>query len=140
MSSSAPSPIAKPLKPLRGVRVLSLALNLPGPAAFMRLKAMGASCLKAEPPGPKGAPAGTSGDPEAPFDCCRAAQNFMLAAHASALGTCWVGAPLPWLHSPGIAQELGLPPGFEPMAVIVVGHPAEQPHGSPRPPPPISWC
>lgn len=47
------------LKPLRGVRVLSLALNLPGPAALMRLKAMGATCLKAEPPGPKGA----SGDP-----------------------------------------------------------------------------
>jgi alpha-methylacyl-CoA racemase len=61
MSSSSPSPIAKPLKPLRGVRVLSLALNLPGPAAFMRLKAMGATCLKAEPPGPKGVPAG--GDP-----------------------------------------------------------------------------
>ena len=54
---------APALKPLRGVRVLSLALNLPGPAALMRLKAMGANCLKAEPPGPKGAPAGTSGDP-----------------------------------------------------------------------------
>jgi len=52
-----------PLKPLRGVRVLSLALNLPGPAAFMRLKALGAICLKVEPPGPKSAPAGTSGDP-----------------------------------------------------------------------------
>jgi alpha-methylacyl-CoA racemase len=51
------------LKPLRGVRVLSLALNLPGPAAFMRLKALGATCLKVEPPCPKGAPAGTSGDP-----------------------------------------------------------------------------
>ncbi|MBA4265774.1 MAG: CoA transferase [Comamonadaceae bacterium] len=61
---STPSPAAlKPLKPLRGVRALSLALNLPGPAAFMRLKAMGATCIKAEPPGPKGAPAGTSGDP-----------------------------------------------------------------------------
>lgn len=58
MSPSSPAPI-KALKPLRGVRVLSLALNLPGPAAFMRLKAMGATCLKAEPPGPKGA----SGDP-----------------------------------------------------------------------------
>lgn len=54
---------AKPLKPLRGVRVLSLALNLPGPAALMRLKAMGATCVKAEPPAPKGAPAGASGDP-----------------------------------------------------------------------------
>lgn len=49
----------KPLKPLRGVRVLSLALNLPGPAALMRLKAMGATCTKAEPPGKEGG----SGDP-----------------------------------------------------------------------------
>ena len=62
MSKPASTSI-KPLKPLRGVRILSLALNLPGPAALMRLKAMGATCLKAEPPGPKGAPAGTSGDP-----------------------------------------------------------------------------
>ncbi|MDP3812278.1 MAG: CoA transferase [Hydrogenophaga sp.] len=45
---------APALKPLRGVRVLSLALNLPGPAALLRLKAMGATCLKAEPPAPKG--------------------------------------------------------------------------------------
>ena len=42
------------LKPLRGVRVLSLALNLPGPAALMRLVQMGASCTKVNPP---------SGDP-----------------------------------------------------------------------------
>lgn len=59
----APTPSARHLKPLRGVRVLSLALNLPGPAALMRLKAMGATCLKAEPPGPRNAPTGTSGDP-----------------------------------------------------------------------------
>lgn len=59
-SSSRPAPASQPL---RGVRVLSLALNLPGPGALMRLKAMGARCLKAEPPAPKGAPAGTSGDP-----------------------------------------------------------------------------
>ncbi|MES2842029.1 MAG: CoA transferase [Pseudomonadota bacterium] len=51
---------APALKPLRGVRVLSLALNLPGPAALMRLKALGATCLKAEPPAPKSA---SSGDP-----------------------------------------------------------------------------
>ena len=38
------------LKPLRGVRVLSLALNLPGPAALMRLAQMGASCTKVNPP------------------------------------------------------------------------------------------
>ena len=43
-----------PQKPLRGTRVLSLALNLPGPAALMRLAQMGANCTKINPP---------SGDP-----------------------------------------------------------------------------
>jgi alpha-methylacyl-CoA racemase len=37
-------------QPLRGVRVLSLALNLPGPAALMRLVNMGARCTKVNPP------------------------------------------------------------------------------------------
>lgn len=49
----APKPPA-PFKPLRGVRILSLALNIPGPAALMRLRALGARCSKLEPP---------SGDP-----------------------------------------------------------------------------
>jgi len=57
------APLAKPLSPLKGVRIVSLALNLPGPAALMRLHTMGASCLKLEPPSPLGAPAGSSGDP-----------------------------------------------------------------------------
>ncbi len=39
-----------PLRPLKGIRVLSLALNLPGPAALMRCQQMGASCVKLEPP------------------------------------------------------------------------------------------
>ena len=60
MTSASPATAApKPLKPLRGIRVLSLALNLPGPAALMRLKAMGATCTKAEPPGKDN----RSGDP-----------------------------------------------------------------------------
>jgi alpha-methylacyl-CoA racemase len=37
-------------RPLKGVRVISLALNLPGPAALMRCQQMGASCVKLEPP------------------------------------------------------------------------------------------
>jgi alpha-methylacyl-CoA racemase len=35
---------------LQGIRVLSLALNLPGPAALMRCRRMGAACVKLEPP------------------------------------------------------------------------------------------
>ena len=37
------------LLPLKGVRILSLALNLPGPAALMRCRTMGAVCVKLEP-------------------------------------------------------------------------------------------
>ena len=39
---------------LQGIRIISLALNLPGPAALMRCRKMGATCVKLEPP---------SGDP-----------------------------------------------------------------------------
>ena len=42
---------ALPFQPLQGVRILSLALNLPGPAALMRLRQMGATCLKLDPLG-----------------------------------------------------------------------------------------
>jgi crotonobetainyl-CoA:carnitine CoA-transferase CaiB-like acyl-CoA transferase len=55
-TSSAPVPASAPLA---GVRVLSLALNLPGPAALMRCRAMGATCTKLEPP---------SGDPMAHYN------------------------------------------------------------------------
>jgi crotonobetainyl-CoA:carnitine CoA-transferase CaiB-like acyl-CoA transferase len=47
------------VRPLLGLRVLSLALNLPGPAALMRLHRMGATCTKAEPP---------AGDPMAHYN------------------------------------------------------------------------
>lgn len=52
-------------RPLRGTRIVSLALNLPGPAALMRLRALGARCLKVEPPSPGTLPSGQPipGDP-----------------------------------------------------------------------------
>lgn len=56
-------------QPLRGTRIVSLALNLPGPAALMRLNALGARCLKVEPPGPQ-TPSGRPlpGDPMGQYD------------------------------------------------------------------------
>ena len=92
-----------------------------------------------------GAPAllvicGRSGHPEAASDCCRAGQNLVLAAHARGLGSCWVGAPLPWLQSDGVAHELGLPAGFDPWVAVILGHADESPAGNPRRRPPITWC
>jgi len=48
---------------LKGVRILSVALNLPGPAALMRLADMGAKCTKLEPLPPAGSAKGTTSDP-----------------------------------------------------------------------------
>lgn len=67
MATTTPKPInrtvAKSTPILKGVRVLSLALNIPGPAALMRCQQMGATCVKLEPPAHPSAPAGTPGDP-----------------------------------------------------------------------------
>lgn len=46
-------PLKRPARspqPLKGVRILSLSLNLPGPGALMRCADMGATCTKLEPP------------------------------------------------------------------------------------------
>jgi len=73
------------------------------------------------------------------FDCHRAGQNLVLAAHSRGLGSCWLGAPLPWLRSAGVAQAMGIPSGFEPSVVIALGHPAERPEPKSRPRPEIIW-
>lgn len=62
-SDPKPARVQRPHRPLAGVRILSLALNLPGPAALMRCRAMGATCVKLEPPAPDGGP----GDPMATY-------------------------------------------------------------------------
>ena len=62
-----PTPV-KAIQPLKGVRLVSLALNLPGPAALMRCRQMGAACLKVEPPAPTGASPGISGDPMSAYN------------------------------------------------------------------------
>ncbi len=43
-------PAPRTFKPLKNIRILSLALNLPGPAALRRLADMGARCAKINPP------------------------------------------------------------------------------------------
>lgn len=48
------------IQPLQGIRILSLALNLPGPAALWRCAGMGADCRKLEP---LATGAGRSADP-----------------------------------------------------------------------------
>jgi alpha-methylacyl-CoA racemase len=76
-TTSAPAAKTPALRPLKGVRILSLALNLPGPAALMRCRDMGATCVKLEPPPHPSAPKGSTGDPMGLYN--RAAYEVMHA-------------------------------------------------------------
>ena len=67
-STTQVAKIPSPLQTLKGVRLLSLALNLPGPAALMRCRQLGARCVKLEPPAPPDSPPGTVGDPMSQYN------------------------------------------------------------------------
>jgi coenzyme F420-0:L-glutamate ligase/coenzyme F420-1:gamma-L-glutamate ligase len=59
-----------------------------------------------------------------------AVQNLLVALAVEGLGSCWVSSTL---FCPEIAvRSLGLPPGWEPMGAVGVGHAAGP--ASPRPP------
>jgi nitroreductase len=73
-------------------------------------------------------------------DCVRAGQVLLLAALERGLGTCWVGAPLPWLASAEGRAELGLGPDESPVSAICLGYPAEVPPPKPPRRPPLVWC
>ncbi|MEM2912049.1 MAG: nitroreductase family protein [Candidatus Bathyarchaeia archaeon] len=59
-------------------------------------------------------------------DTAAAIQNLHLAAYATGLGTCWVGA----FREDEVGKILKTPAGIRPVAIIPVGYPAETP--SPR--------
>ncbi len=66
----------------------------------------------------------TSTEAQAPEDCALAAQNFMLAAHADCLGTCWFGFARPWLNEQAGKHALELPDHHVPVAPTILGRPA----------------
>ena len=61
-------------------------------------------------------------------DTAAATQNLLLAAYALGLGTCWIGA----FHEEEVRRALGVPRGVRPVAIVPVGHPAEEPGARPR--------
>lgn len=77
--------------------------------------------------------------PWAVEDCSLAAQNMMLAARASGLGTCWIGFAQAWLGTPEGKAALNLPATYVPVAPIIVGHPKSAPPPVPRKKPEIHW-
>jgi nitroreductase len=56
-------------------------------------------------------------------DTAAATENLLLAAVASDLGACWVGA----FDEGAAAEALNLPSHLRPVAIIPIGYPAEQP-------------
>jgi nitroreductase len=72
-------------------------------------------------------------------DCCLAAQNLLLAAHAQGLGTCWIGFARPWLELAETRTELAIPADCLPVAPIIVGFPATLPSPVERRKPIVIW-
>ena len=54
-------------------------------------------------------------------DTAAATENLLLAATASGLGACWVGA----FDEDRVRQAIGVPPAWRPVAVVPLGYPAE---------------
>jgi len=69
---------------------------------------------------------------QAAEDCCLAAQNLMLAAHALGLGTCPIGFARAWLNTPEAKGELGIPAECAPVFPVTLGHPSGSTPPHPR--------
>jgi nitroreductase len=81
----------------------------------------------------------TTEDEMARKDCCLAAQNLMLAAHAQGLGSCWIGFAEPWLATAVGKSRLGVPSDFTPVAPLIVGYPKAAPPAPERRAPDIRY-
>ncbi|WCT78610.1 nitroreductase [Novosphingobium humi] len=73
------------------------------------------------------------------IDCTLAAQNLMLAAHGKGLGSCWIGFAQSWFQTGKGRAALDLPPHWQPVAPIIVGHPSADTPAPPREKPELLW-
>lgn len=60
-------------------------------------------------------------------DCAAATENLLLAARALGLGTVWLGVYPKEACVSGVAGLFKLPEHIQPLCIVAVGHPAEQP-------------
>jgi nitroreductase len=81
----------------------------------------------------------TSAESQAAEDCCLAAQNLMLAAHAEGVATCPIGLARPWLNLPETRVALGIPPNWNPVFPVILGRAGEHPASPGRRAPLLMW-
>lgn len=73
-------------------------------------------------------------------DCWLAAENMMLAATASGLGSCVIGSAVPALNTAEVKEKLSIPAEFSAVSPIIVGVPRQAATATPRHEPLIlSW-
>lgn len=65
-------------------------------------------------------------------DCSAAVQNLLLAAHGKGLGAVWTGIYPMEERINGFNELFKLPEHVMPLALVVVGHPAQQPKSTSR--------
>ncbi|HET6497885.1 MAG TPA: nitroreductase family protein [Coriobacteriia bacterium] len=58
-------------------------------------------------------------------DCSAAVENALLAAHALGLGAVWLGYYPKMERVTPLKELLGIPESVEPLAILSIGHPAE---------------
>jgi nitroreductase len=59
-------------------------------------------------------------------DCAAAIENILVAARALNLGTVWCGVYPNEERVSGMAELLDVPDPFVPLAILALGHPAEE--------------
>ena len=82
---------------------------------------------------------GSSQRPWVAENCALAAENLMLAAYSSGLGTCWIGLAQGYLNTADGKNALGLPAAWVPVSPIIVGYPKAETPPVARREPEIRW-
>ena len=59
-------------------------------------------------------------------DCSAALQNLLVAAHATGLGAVWIGVHPVREREENVRRICSVPEGIVPLAMIALGHPAEE--------------
>ncbi len=66
------------------------------------------------------------------YDCSAATQNILLRAKELGLGTCWCGIAPEKARIAAMRRAFSIPENVEPMALVIVGYPKEDPQAEKR--------